>query len=156
MPTFVSAATSQDGTKVVLTYNEALSATTAAATAFTVTSGLQGNDVNPVSAVSISGSTVELTVTNNIKTVQAIAMCNMAELSGGLLTEVSLPDNTRWLPSGMSVQYLKKAKTDLVAVADGRDINWEEEGDKIVPVEIKDINDEVVFTAQINMNVKKL
>ena len=95
-------------------------------------------------------------VTNHIKTVHAIAMCNMAELSGGLLTEFSLPDNTRWLPSGMSVQYLKKAKTDLVAVADGRDINWEEEGDKIVPVEIKDINDEVVFTAQINMNVKKL
>lgn len=67
MPTFVSAATSQDGTKVVLTYDAALSSTTAAATAFTVTSGLQGNDVNPVSAVSISGSTVELTITNNIK-----------------------------------------------------------------------------------------
>ena len=56
----------------------------------------------------------------------------------------------------MSVQYLKKAKTDLVAVADVRDINWEEEGDKIVPVAIKDINDEVVFTEHINMNVKKL
>ncbi len=36
------------------------------------------------------------------------------------------------------------------------DINWDEEGNKVVPVEIKDINDEVVFTAQINMNVKKL
>ena len=83
-------------------------------------------------------------------------MCNMAELSGGLLTEVSLPKGTRWLPSGMSVQYLKKAKTDLTAIADGRDINWDEEANKVVPVEIKDINDEVVFTAQINMNVKKL
>ena len=95
-------------------------------------------------------------VTNHINTVHAIAMCNMAELSGGLLTEVSLPKGTRWLPSGMSVQYLKKAKTDLTAIADGRDINWDEEGNKVVPVEIKDINDEVVFTAQINMNVKKL
>ena len=95
-------------------------------------------------------------VTNHIKTVHAIAMCNMAELSGGLLTEVSLPKGTRWLPSGMSVQYLKKAKTDLTAIADGREINWDEEGNKVVPVEIKDIDDEVVFTAQINMNVKKL
>ena len=95
-------------------------------------------------------------VTNHINTVHAIAMCNMAELSGGLLTEVSLPKGTRWLPSGMSVQYLKKAKTDLTAIADGRNINWDEEGNKVVPVEIKDINDEVVFTAQINMNVKKL
>lgn len=95
-------------------------------------------------------------VTNHIKTVHAIAMCNMAELSGGLLTEVSLPKGTRWLPSGMSVQYLKKAKTDLTAIADGREINWDEEGNKVVPVEIKDIDDEVVFTAKINMNVKKL
>ena len=95
-------------------------------------------------------------VTNHINTVHAIAMCNMAELSGGLLTEVSLPKGTRWLPSGMSVQYLKKAKTDLTAIADGRNINWDEEGNKVVPVEIKDIDDEVVFTAKINMNVKKL
>jgi acyl-coenzyme A thioesterase PaaI-like protein len=95
-------------------------------------------------------------VTNHINTVHAIAMCNMAELSGGLLTEVSLPKGTRWLPSGMSVKYLKKAKTNLTAIADGRDINWDEEGDKVVPVQIKDINDEIVFTAQINMNIKKL
>lgn len=94
-------------------------------------------------------------VTNHIKTVHAIAMCNMAELSGGLLTEVSLPKGTRWLPSGMSVQYLKKAQTDLIAVADGRDIDWDAEGDKMVPVEIKDTNDEVVFTAKITMNVKR-
>ena len=67
MPTFVSAATSQDGTKVVLTYNEALSATIAPTSAFTVTSGLQGNDVNTVSEAVVSGSTVELTVSNNIK-----------------------------------------------------------------------------------------
>ena len=95
-------------------------------------------------------------VTNHINTVHAIAMCNMAELSGGLLTEVSLPKGTRWLPSGMSVKYLKKAKTNLTAIADGRDINWDKEGDKVVPVQIKDINDEIVFTAQINMNIKKL
>ena len=94
-------------------------------------------------------------VTNHIKTVHAIAMCNMAELSGGLLTEVSLPKGRRWLPSGMSVQYLKKAQTDLIAIADGRNIDWDDEGDKMVPVEIKDINDEVVFTAKITMNVKR-
>ena len=94
-------------------------------------------------------------VTNHIKTVHAIAMCNIAELSGGLLTEVSLPKGTRWLPSGMSVQYLKKAQTDLIAIADGRNIDWDDEGDKMVPVEIKDINDEVVFTAKITMNVKR-
>ena len=67
MTTFVSAATSQDGTKIVLTYNEALSSIIAPTSAFTVTSGLQGNDVNTVSEATVSGSTVELTVSNNIK-----------------------------------------------------------------------------------------
>jgi len=38
-PTFSSAGTNTAGTKVILTYNEALSATTAATTAFAVTTG---------------------------------------------------------------------------------------------------------------------
>ncbi|SVE42314.1 uncharacterized protein METZ01_LOCUS495168 [marine metagenome] len=48
-------------------------------------------------------------VTNHLKTVHAIAMCNMAELAGGLMTEVSLPQGKRWIPSGTTVKYLKKA-----------------------------------------------
>lgn len=56
-------------------------------------------------------------VTNHIGTVHAIAMCNMAELSGGLVTEVTVPATHRWIPKGMTVEYLKKAETDLVATA---------------------------------------
>ena len=66
-PSFVSAAVSADGTKVILTYDATLNATTAPTSAFSVISGVQGNDVNPVIAVNISGSTIELTITNNIK-----------------------------------------------------------------------------------------
>ena len=36
------------------------------------------------------------------------AMCNMAELAGGLMTDVSIPQGSRWIPSGMTVKYLKK------------------------------------------------
>ncbi len=68
-PTFSSAATSADGNKVVLTYDESLSSTTAATTAFTVRSG---GAVNTVNSVAISGSTVELTVANVIKQGQAV------------------------------------------------------------------------------------
>jgi|GEM_PF-3828651 len=49
-------------------------------------------------------------VENHLKTVHAIAMCNMAELAGGLLTDVSIPKGARWIPAGMTVQYLAKAK----------------------------------------------
>ena len=70
-PTFSSAATSTDGTKVVLTYDEALSATTAAASAFTVTTA---GSANAVTAVAISGSTVELTLTNTVQNDQAVTV----------------------------------------------------------------------------------
>ena len=49
-PTFASAATNADGTKVVLTYNEALSATTAATTDFAVTTDGAANAVTAVAS----------------------------------------------------------------------------------------------------------
>ncbi|MCG7588553.1 hotdog fold domain-containing protein [Photobacterium sp. OFAV2-7] len=93
-------------------------------------------------------------VTNHINTVHAIAMCNMAELAGGMMTDVSVPTKSRWLPVGMTVEYLKKATTDLTAVATGDGIEWETGGDKIVPVEVTDTEGNLVFRAEITMNVR--
>jgi uncharacterized repeat protein (TIGR02059 family) len=59
----VSAATNAGGTKVVLTYDGALSATTAAAGDFVVKIGSTPNDVTVVAVV---GSTVELTLTDPV------------------------------------------------------------------------------------------
>jgi len=93
-------------------------------------------------------------VTNHIKTVHAIAMCNMAELSGGLMIEASLPRDKQWIPSGMTVEYLKKAETNLTAVSNGSEIDWDQTGTIEVPVVINDLNDQTVFKASINMYVK--
>ena len=56
-------------------------------------------------------------VTNHIGTVHAIALCNLAELTGGLLTNVSIPPSMRWIPKGMQVEYLKKAVGTMRATA---------------------------------------
>lgn len=93
-------------------------------------------------------------VENHLKTVHAIAMCNMAELAGGLLTDVSVPKGARWIPAGMTVQYLAKAKTDLVATADGSSVDWSREGNTVVTVMVRDTNQTDVFRADITMNVK--
>ena len=95
-------------------------------------------------------------VTNHLKTVHAIAMCNMAELAGGLMTEVSLPQGKRWIPSGMTVKYLKKAKTNLTAIAYGNELDWNRDGEVEVPVRITDDNNELVFSAAIKMNIKTM
>lgn len=93
-------------------------------------------------------------VQNHLKTVHAIAMCNMAELAGGMMTDASIPKGSRWIPAGMTVKYVKKAKTDLVAVADGSQLDWNTDGDLVVPVVVTDTQKEVVFTADITMNIK--
>lgn len=93
-------------------------------------------------------------VQNHLKTVHAIAMCNMAELAGGTMTDVSIPKGSRWIPAEMTVKYVKKAKTDLVAIADGSNVDWHTQGNVVVPVVIKDKQGEVVFTADISMNLK--
>ena len=94
-------------------------------------------------------------VQNHLKTVHAIAMCNMAELAGGMMTDISIPKGARWIPAGMTVKYVKKAKTDLTAIADGSDIDWTTEGDIVVPVKVTDTEGVIVFTADITMNIKQ-
>lgn len=94
-------------------------------------------------------------VQNHIGTVHAIAMCNMAELAGGTMTDASVPKKARWIPAGMSVKYVKKAKTNLTAIADGSGLDWSVNGDVVVPVVVKDTHGEIVFTADITMNIKQ-
>lgn len=56
-------------------------------------------------------------VRNHIGTVHAIALCNMAELAGGLATDAAMPPTMRWIPKGMSVRYLRKASGPMTATA---------------------------------------
>ncbi|AMN81889.1 MULTISPECIES: hotdog fold domain-containing protein [Pseudomonas] len=93
-------------------------------------------------------------ITNHLASVHAIALCNAAELAGGTMTDVSIPQGAKWIPKGMTVEYLAKAKSNIRAVADGSGIDWSTAGDKIVPVDIFDEGDVKVFTARITMNVK--
>jgi acyl-coenzyme A thioesterase PaaI-like protein len=92
-------------------------------------------------------------VENHIGTVHAIAMCNLAEIAGGTLTEVSIPASMRWLPKGMTVSYLKVAKTDVTAFAT---LPLVEEGvarDVPAHVDIKDRDGNIVCQADITMYV---
>ena len=92
-------------------------------------------------------------ITNHIGSVHAIAMCNLAELVGGMMTEVSLPDSMRGIPKGMTVEYVKKAMgtirgvatpaIPIVAASDGYELP--------VDVVLTDDAGDVVFRATISM-----
>jgi uncharacterized protein (TIGR00369 family) len=90
-------------------------------------------------------------VTNHIGTVHAIAMCNLAELAAGTLTEISIPASMRWLPRGMTVEYLKKARGGIHAVATLPEVAEGAGRDVPATVEMKDDAGELVCRATITM-----
>lgn len=92
-------------------------------------------------------------VTNHLGTVHAIALCNLAEFTGGLMTEVSIPASMRWIPKGMSVEYLKKAAGTQRGVATPEFSPREAaEGYELpVNVVVTDPQGDTVFRARISM-----
>lgn len=95
-------------------------------------------------------------VINHLGSIHAIALCNMAEFTGGVMCEVSIPQNYRWIPKGMQVEYIKKATTDLIAIAmPNHHQNSQNNGIYVVTVEIFDLHKDLVFRANIEMKVSK-
>ena len=90
-------------------------------------------------------------VTNHIGTVHAIAMCNLAELAAGTMTEITIPRSMRWLPKGMQVEYLKKAESDVEAIATLAAVEEGAGRDVPVVVEIRDRAGVAVCRATITM-----
>ncbi|WP_049623233.1 hotdog fold domain-containing protein [Frateuria defendens] len=92
-------------------------------------------------------------ITNHLGTIHAIALCNLAELVGGLMTDVSIPPDMRWIPRGMQVRYLKKALGTLTATAKpaqpfrSADAGYE----AAVAVTVVDARGEAVFDTVIAM-----
>ncbi len=87
-------------------------------------------------------------VRNHLGSIHAGALCTLAELTGGLAVDATLPSNLRWIPKAMNVQYLKKAKGRLV----GRcsiDPKTLAPGDINVPLDIKDDSGQTVLNAVI-------
>lgn len=92
-------------------------------------------------------------VENHLHTVHAIAMCNMCELAGGLCLEASIPKEYRWIPFGMQVLYVKKAKTNLTATCELGEIDWPNTNAVSCFVSVKDSSNIEVMTATIEMKV---
>lgn len=96
-------------------------------------------------------------VHNHIGSVHAIAMCNAAEAAAGIMCDVSIPETSRWIPIGINARYLAKAVTDITAVATGDGIDWEEYGNKDIPVSILDTagNEVCSITISVYISQKK-
>ena len=92
-------------------------------------------------------------VENHLGTMHALAIGNLCELAAGMVTEVTIPQSMRWIPRGMTIEYLRKADSDVTATARLDKNEWRDPGNVGVPVTVVDANGEEVVRAVITMYV---
>jgi acyl-coenzyme A thioesterase PaaI-like protein len=92
-------------------------------------------------------------VQNHIGTIHAIALCNLAELCAGLVTDVSIPRDMRWIPQDMTIRYMQKATGRIAASA--RPVtelrSAAEPYPATIAVSLTDDNQQAVASADIHM-----
>jgi len=87
-------------------------------------------------------------VRNHLGTINAGALCTMAELTGGLALDSVVPKSMRWIPRSMEVEYQAKASGTITAISEF-DSSIVKEGDVFIPIVVKDESGKTVFTAKI-------
>ena len=70
-----------------------------------------------------------------------------------MCTEVTIPVGMRWIPRGMTIEYLAKAETDVTATARLDKTEWTGAENIGVPVSVHDTSGKEVVRAVISMYV---
>jgi len=55
---------------------------------------------------------------NHLRSVHAVALANLAELTGNVAVAYALPDDARFIVAGMNLEYLKKARGTIEGVCE--------------------------------------
>jgi acyl-coenzyme A thioesterase PaaI-like protein len=92
-------------------------------------------------------------IENHLGAIHALALGNLCELAAGMVTEVSTPPGTRWVPRGMTIEYLRKAESEVSATARLDKSDWTLSANVAVPVSVADKNGNEVVRAVITMHV---
>lgn len=95
-------------------------------------------------------------VRNHLRSIHAVALMNLGELSSGLALVYGLPDDTRAILVGLSMEYLKKARGTLEAACDFSvpAVTGREELELVV--DIRDAAGDVVARARAKWLVDRL
>lgn len=88
-------------------------------------------------------------VRNHLDCVHAIALANLAELTGNLALSYSIPDDARFIVAGMSIEYVKKARGVIVGECECEVPTTADKQEYPTPVTLRNRDGEVVATATL-------
>ncbi|PKN55298.1 MAG: DUF4442 domain-containing protein [Deltaproteobacteria bacterium HGW-Deltaproteobacteria-14] len=83
-------------------------------------------------------------VRNHLRSVHAVALVNLAELTGNVALAYGLPDDARFIVAGLTIEYLKKARGTITAVSECPMPDTNERKEFEVLVDMLDESGEVV------------
>ena len=87
-------------------------------------------------------------VRNHLDCVHAIALANLAELAGNVALMYSLPDDARFIVSGIDIEYVKKARGPLTAECTCDVPDWRVQRELELEAIIRDAEGDVVARAR--------
>jgi acyl-coenzyme A thioesterase PaaI-like protein len=85
-------------------------------------------------------------VRNHLKSIHAIALCNLAELTGNLALAGSLPDDGRFIVTKLAIEFKKKARGTIVAECRCDPPRSAERREYELEVTLRDVSEVVVST----------
>src|SRR5258705_10456349 len=94
-------------------------------------------------------------VRNHIEPIHAIALVNLAEVTGGTALLTSLPPGVRGILTGLSMEYIKKARGTLTAEARCVPPDVQDTARFTVHTEIRDQSGEVVARGAFEWLLRK-
>lgn len=88
-------------------------------------------------------------VRNHLRCVHAIALANLAELTGNVAVAYALPDTARFIVAGMELAYVKKARGPITGTCTSPVPETDASQEYRVPVTLLDAQGDVVVRATL-------
>jgi acyl-coenzyme A thioesterase PaaI-like protein len=95
-------------------------------------------------------------VRNHLRSIHAIALANLGELSSGLAATAALPQGVRGIPNRITIDYHKKARGTLTATGTATIPEFSDETTVNAEAQIRNAEGELVTTVTVQWKLSRV